>query len=94
MDYKEKKQVLPLGSVVLLKEAKRYLVICGYAMVTEGKAKIWDYMGCAYPVGIVSNETTLMFDEEQIDKVVFEGFTDEEGEKFREKVYASIGDEE
>lgn len=94
MNYKEKKQVLPLGSVVLLKDAKRYLVVCGYAMVTGQGEKIWDYMGCAYPVGIVSSETTLMFDEEQIDKVVFEGFTDEEGEKFREKVYASIGDEE
>ncbi|MDD5887910.1 MAG: DUF4176 domain-containing protein [bacterium] len=90
---KELKKALPLGSVVLLKGAKRYLVVMGYLMVEEGTDKVWDYMGCAYPVGAISSEATLMFDEEQIDKVIFEGFTDEEGETFRAKVAYSIGDE-
>lgn len=93
MNYEQDKKVLPLGSVVLLKGAKRYLVVMGYLMVTEGSDKVWDYMGCAYPIGAVSSEATLMFDAKQIDKVVFEGFSDEEGETFRKKVYDSIGDE-
>lgn len=93
MKNKQGKKVLPLGSVVLLKGAKRYIVVMGYMMVEEGEDKVWDYMGCAYPIGAVSSEATLMFDRNQIDKVIFEGFSDEEGETFREKVYDSIGDE-
>ena len=50
-------------------------------------------MGCAYPVGAISSEATLVFDTEQIDKVIFEGYSDKEGEAFREKVSKSIGDE-
>ena len=84
---KEIDKVLPLGSVVLLKDAKRYLV------VKDGSNKVWDYMGCAYPVGAISSEATLVFDTEQIDKVIFEGYSDKEGEAFREKVSKSIGDE-
>ena len=93
MNKKYEKEILPLGSVVLLKDAKRYLVVMGYLMIQEGEDKVWDYMGCAYPVGAVSSETTLMFNRNQIDEVIFEGFSDEEGETFRKKVYDSIGDE-
>lgn len=93
MKYKNDKEILPLGSVVLLKGAERYIVVMGYLMREEGEDKIWDYMGCAYPVGAISSNSTLMFDAKQIDKVIFEGFSDEEGETFRKKVYDSIGDE-
>lgn len=86
-------KVLPLGSVVLLKDAKRYLVVIGYLIIEDGSNKVWDYMGCAYPIGTISSEATLVFDTEQIDKVIFEGYSDEEGEAFREKVSKSIGDE-
>mgnify|MGYP004500669091 FL=1 len=90
---KEIDKVLPLGSVVLLKDAKRYLVVIGYLIIEDGSNKVWDYMGCAYPVGAISSEATLVFDTEQIDKVIFEGYSDKEGEAFREKVSKSIGDE-
>ena len=90
----EVKRVLPIGSVVLLKGAERYIVVMGYLMVEDETKKVWDYMGCAYPMGAISSEMTLMFDDDQIEKVVFEGFVDEEGTAFRKKVaYYSIGDE-
>ena len=89
-----KKDVLPLGSVVLLKEATRYIVIVGYSMRENGENKIWDYLGCAYPMGVISNDSGLLFDREQIEKVVFNGFTDEEGDAFRKQINVSIGDEE
>ena len=38
------KSVLPLGSVVLLKDAKRYLVVMGYLIIEEGTNKIWDVL--------------------------------------------------
>lgn len=85
--------VLPLGSVVLLKDAKRYLVVMGYLIIEEGTNKVWDYMGCAYPIGAISSDAILTFDANQIEKVIFKGFSDEEGENFRKKVPYHIGDE-
>lgn len=87
------KEILPLGSVVSLKDAEMYFIIIGYKMLDEKENKVWDYLGCVYPVGVLSNDTTLVFDKEKIDKVIFTGFSDKEGEEFRKKISASIGDE-
>ena len=94
MDHIYKNEILPLGTVVLLKDATRYLVVIGYSIVAQGEEKVWDYLGCPYPVGVVSTNSNLLFDKEQIDKVVHWGFSDEEGEKFRNQISLSIGVEE
>lgn len=94
MNYENIKEALPLGSVVLLKDAKRYIVVIGYSMVEHGEDKVWDYLGCAYPIGVVSSDSNLLFDSKQIDKVVYKGFTDEEGDTFRKQINVGIGDEE
>lgn len=78
----DKDKFLPLGSIVLLKDAKRYIVVIGYAVIEEGSSKVWDYMGCAYPIGVVNSTNNLLFDREQIDKVIHTGFCDDEGDKF------------
>ena len=78
----ENDKFLPLGSVVLLKDAKRYIVIIGYAVIEEGGSKVWDYMGCAYPIGVINSENNLLFNRKQIDKVIHTGFSDDEGDKF------------
>lgn len=87
------KELLPLGTVVLLKEAKRNIVIIGYSMFEHGTNKVWDYLGCAYPIGVVNSDTNLLFDAVQIDKVIFKGFSDQEGDEYREKIQLSIGDD-
>ena len=94
MDHIYKNEILPLGTVVLLKDATRYLVVIGYSIVAQGEDKVWDYLGCPYPVGVVSTNSNLLFDKEQIDKVVHRGFSDEEGEKFINQISLSIGVEE
>ena len=73
---------LPVGSVVMLKEATRGVIIIGYAVVEEGENKVWDYLGCAYPIGVINSENNLLFNKDQIEKVVFEGYSDSEGKKF------------
>ena len=43
----EYKKYLPLGSVVLLKGAKKKLMINGYATIDiKKKDKVYDYSGC------------------------------------------------
>lgn len=78
----QKKVYLPIGTVVLLKDATRKVVIIGYAISENGSNEVWDYLGCAYPVGVISSDSNLLFNKEQIGKIVFMGYADEEGEKF------------
>ena len=46
-----------------------------------GKEKYWDYLGAPYPLGVLEPNKNLLFDREQIEKVVFTGYSDEEGKK-------------
>ena len=73
---------LPVGSVVLLKEATRPIVIIGYSVVEQGSKKLWDYLGCAYPVGVIGTDKNLLFQREQIEKVISVGYEDDECKEF------------
>ena len=81
---------LPVGSVVLLKEATRPVVVIGYMVVEEGQSEIWDYLGCAYPIGVIGNENNLLFQKNQIDKVLHIGFANEEGKQFLKDLGESV----
>ena len=44
--------VLPIGSVVLLKNSTKKLMIMGFAQVAaENQEKVYDYVGCVFPEG-------------------------------------------
>ena len=45
------KNLLPIGSVVLLKDATKKLVIIGILQVNPSENKIYDYLGVPYPEG-------------------------------------------
>ena len=83
----ESKQLLPLGSVVLLEEGLQKLIIVGRGAIYKDQATqeevFADYMGAIYPIG-VNPETTIFFQNENIDRVIFRGFSDEEEERFME----------
>lgn len=70
---------LPIGTVVLLKDAKKRIMITGFAVkVNDSSNKIFDYIGCLYPEGVISLTRALLFNHEQIDKVFFVGYNDSE----------------
>ncbi|WP_449355820.1 DUF4176 domain-containing protein [Virgibacillus natechei] len=48
----------------------------------DGENKMFDYSGCLYPQGLDSNNV-FYFNEKNIDEVVFEGFKDEDEERFQ-----------
>ena len=69
---------LPIGSVVMLKDATKELMIIGYCMKSEENGdKIYDYLGCVYPIGYISPEVNFLFDHESIDNVLYKGFEKE-----------------
>jgi len=73
---------LPIGSVVLLKEAKKRIMIIGVKQQETNTDKIWDYSGCLYPEGIIDSDSLFLFDENQIEMLFFIGFQDGEGLQF------------
>ena len=84
-EYQEK--YLPIGSVVLLKNGKKRLMITGYAIVdTVNKDKIYDYCGCIYPIGVISTEQTLLFNHEDIKNIYAIGYQDEDYKEHIKKI--------
>lgn len=80
-------KVLPIGSVVLLNGAQRRVMIIGYQRTAASNEEhIYDYCGCPYPEGYISPEKTLLFDHDQIDRLISIGFQNAEEVQFQEKL--------
>ena len=78
---------LPIGTVVMLKNATKRIMITGFCSVENGKSeKIWDYSGCLYPEGFLSSNQTCLFDHNQIDKVNHLGLIDDEEKEFKSQI--------
>lgn len=77
--------LLPIGSVVLLKGGSKKLMITGIKPISEEKPDIiFDYIGVLYPEGFISNEYTFLFNHEDINDIVFTGYNNPEREEFLE----------
>ena len=75
---------LPIGTVVILKGATKRIMITGFAsMSPETGDKIFDYSGCTYPEGFMNYNEVCVFDHNQIDKVFFKGYSDEEDKEIK-----------
>ena len=77
------KNYLPIGTVVLLKNGKKKVMIYGRRQrrVTEPD-KEYDYIACLYPEGNVDENYMYLFDNENIDTVIHRGFSDAEEEAY------------
>jgi len=83
-----REKYLPIGSVVLLKNGKKRVMVTGFAATAleVENPKMYDYIGCLYPEGIISSDKNLLFDHEQIDQIYYLGYIDEEWKKAEEKL--------
>lgn len=79
------KDLLPIGTVVLLKEATKKIMIIGYLPVTE-EQKTFDYSGVLWPEGLITTEQSLLFNNDDISQIFFNGFKNEESEEFNKKI--------
>ncbi len=86
----EFEKFLPIGTVVLLKDAKKRLMITGYLPtgkpIEESKEHLYDYMGCVFPEGVLRSSTIAVFNHEQIDKVYHMGLIDVESKDYLNKI--------
>ena len=77
---------LPLGTVVLLKNAKKRLMIIGFMIKTEESDEVYDYMGCIYPEGVLTTSESLVFNHDDILHVFNVGYQDEESINYHDKL--------
>lgn len=83
----ENKKILPLGSVVYLREGNKKILIIARGLVAKnGDGHIYfDYGGVPYPEGLMDDKMAY-FQHDAISKVVFEGYTDLDDEATIEKI--------
>lgn len=87
----EREKYIPLGSVVRLKDASALVMVTGYAAIDEDEAtKIYDYVGCQYPEGIVDQDEMLLFDHSQIAEILYIGYESEEYNKYIKEVEETV----
>lgn len=75
--------LLPIGSIVKLKESERLLMIIG--VLQNGKAypdRTFDYVAVPYPQGIQDSRMNLGFDHNDIEEIIFRGFENDDRKAF------------
>lgn len=77
--------IYSLGTVVKIKENPSEYTIIGYCPEDEEK-KIHEYIGINAALGLSLRANAACFDEENIEQVVFEGYSDEKGADFRKRL--------
>lgn len=83
---KNAKDLMPIGSVVCLKETEKKLMIIGIKQLNEEKGTVKDYIGVMYPEGYLNKEVFFTFDQEDVEETIFEGYRSREQETFLEQV--------
>lgn len=82
-----KDKYLPIGSVVILKNASKKIMIAGYLAVDNDVPDVvYDYSGCLYPEGFLGSDQSLLFNHDQIKEIFFLGFVNSEQEAFGKKI--------
>lgn len=75
------KDLLPIGTVVALKEGTKSLMIIG-VMQTDDTDRVYDYIAVLYPEGFLNTEMFFLFNHEDIDDIIFKGYDNPERKAF------------
>ena len=81
------KDLLPIGSIVRLHDGEKRLMIIGIMQSdASGNGKEYDYLGILYPEGHIGDQFQYLFNQEDIEGVIFRGFEDDERVEFLNKL--------
>ena len=82
--------LLPIGTVVLIGDSEKRVMIVGVCQRSGDDGEIWDYTGVLYPEGYLDSDTMFLFNNDQISKVFATGYQDEEQFEFKDRADATI----
>lgn len=70
---------LPIGTVVLLKESSRKVMIIGVLQFNGAdQSVLYDYSGVLYPEGLIDPKNNYLFNKAQIERIYYLGYHNEE----------------
>ena len=75
-------KLLPIGSVIALKDAEKRLMIFGIKQIDTTTNIEYDYVGVIYPEGNIGQDMQFLFNHEDIEAVFFLGYEDVERQVF------------
>ncbi len=76
------KKLLPIGSVVKPRGKHSVeMMIIGYYAHDNTTNTSYDYSAVVYPQGIMSENSIYLLNEDSIADVIFQGYSDEEGNR-------------
>ena len=79
---------LPIGTICTINDCDKKIMIIGYNCnnFIDGKIKTYDYKGCVYPFGVTLSEERFVFNEPDVEQVIFYGYSDPELSKLIDKI--------
>lgn len=80
------KEYLPIGTVVVLNNGEKTLMIYGRKQINIKDNVEYDYVSCLYPEGNINQEYMFLFNNEDIKEVIFRGYSNSEEEEFLDKL--------
>ncbi len=84
----EIRNLLPIGSVAVLKNGKRPVMIYGVLQTDKESGKEYDYISVLWPEGNLGAGSSILFDHADIDKLLFRGAEGVNRDEFIEKLVA------
>ncbi len=83
--------LLPIGTVVTLKESDQEYMIVGMGQELEGKeGVVYDYTAVPWPQGYLEADKCVLFNRDKIDKTLFTGYETELQQKISEEITKAI----
>lgn len=87
-------QLYPLGTVVRLKDSIWEYVIIGYCPIDSRTGEEYTYLGVNAAYGLSVRPDSIAFHQNMIEKVIYQGYVDEQGQSFRERLGRMTGKRE
>lgn len=84
-------KLLPIGTVVMLINGTKEVMITGFYTVSEkDQNNVFDYCGCMFPEGVISSNQNLLFNHKQISKIIYMGYDNDVQKEFKKKLETAI----
>lgn len=62
-------ELLPIGTIILLKNIDKKIMIYGKNVIRVETNTKYDYLGCLYPEGYIGEEHNIFFNHDYIKKI-------------------------